>query len=162
MGTNRRNLVKGGKPCGTKRPCGVCNGGLPPLRLLVVPLRPRPPRPLPPLVAAPFGCALLRDMGHDANQRIQPLRQGCAPSPCACAAVGYRGARVLGARFVTPAGVWVSASPRTALPWVAVPVAPLRACGGRPSRPLTAVARFASFAPLRYASGFALRASAQR
>ena len=149
-------------PCGTKRPCGSCSGGLPPRGLLVVPPRPRPPHPRPPLVAAPFGRALVHGLGNNAGQRIQPLRQPCAPSGWTCAAVGFRVARVLGARVVTPAGVWVSASPRTALPWVAVPVAPLLACGGRPSRPLTAVARFAGFAPLRYASGFGLRPSAQR
>ena len=94
----------------------LCSGGLPPRGLLVVPPRPRPPHPLPPLVAAPFGRALVHGLGNNAGQRIQPLCQPCAPSGWTCAAVGYRVARVLGARFITPAGVWVSASPRTALP----------------------------------------------
>ena len=105
LATIHGRMVKQKIPCGTKRPCGVCSGGLPPLRLLVVALRPRPPHPSPPLVAAPFGRALLRGMGNNAGQRVQPLRQPCAPSGWSCAAAGYRVARVLGARFVTPAGV---------------------------------------------------------
>ena len=51
-----------------------------------------------------FGCRI-QSPTNKARPKGQPLRQGCAPPPCACAAVGYRGARVLGARFVTPAGV---------------------------------------------------------
>lgn len=51
-----------------------------------------------------FGYRILSPT-NKAHPKGQPLRQGCAPPPCACAAVGYRGARVLGARFVTPAGV---------------------------------------------------------
>lgn len=92
-------------PCGTKRPCGVCSGGLPPLRLLVVALRPRPPHPSPPLVAAPFGRALMHGLGNNADQRVQPLRQPCAPSGWTCAAAGCRVARMLCARVITPAGV---------------------------------------------------------
>ena len=75
-------------PCGTKRPCGACSGGRPPRGLLVVPPRPRPPHPRPPLVAAPFGRALAHGLENNADQRIQPLRQPCAPSGWTCAAVG--------------------------------------------------------------------------
>ena len=62
--------------------------------------------PSEPSPAAPVrSFCLLTGRALRALHKEQPLRLPCAPSGRTCAAVGYRGARVLGARFVTPAGV---------------------------------------------------------